>query len=136
MPDPWKTGDRTTGEIEYYPNCDIVKQAENIEGRTQDFLVTEDKRLVSITTMCGGQHLPLETIDAIQYIQNDSGKVTVLVEGNSIDTDKVKTGLGKLVRDGINFDIKIVEKIEKSSRGKRVMCKQFLDIEKIRSGTE
>jgi len=129
----YKIGDRATGKIEYYPNSDIVKRAENIEGRTQDFLVTEDERLVSITTMCGGQHLPLETIDAIQYIQNDSGKVTVLVEGDSIDTDKVKTGLGKLVRDGIDFDIKIVEKIEKSSRGKRIICKQSLDIEKIRN---
>ncbi len=132
----YKTGDRTTGKTEYFPNTDIVKSAENIEGRTQDFLVTEDERLVSITTMCGGQHLPLDTIDAIQYIQNDSGKVTVLVEGNAIDTDKVKTGLGKLVRDGIDFDIKIVDKIEKSSRGKRIMCKQSLDIEKIRNSAK
>lgn len=128
----YKTGDHATGNIVYYKNSDIAKEAENIEGRTQDFLVTKDNRLVSITTMCGGQNLPLETMDAIQYIQNESGKVTVLVEGNNIDTNKVKDGMCKLVREGIDFDIKTVEKIEKSSRGKRVMCKQSLDIEKIR----
>ncbi len=132
----YKTGDHTTGKIEYFPNCDIARQAENIEGRTQDFLVTEDERLVSITTMCGGEHLPLESIDAIQYIQNNSGKVTVLVEGTDIDTDKVKHGMYQLVREGIDFDIKTVENIEKTSRGKRIMCKQSLDIEKIRRKTK
>jgi len=38
----------------------------------------------------------------------------------------------KLVREGIEFDIKTVDKIEKTHRGKRVICKQSLDIEKIR----
>jgi len=132
----YKTGDHATGKIEYFPNCDIAKRAENIEGRTQDFLVTEDERLVSITTMCGGQHLPLASMDAIQYIQNNSGKVTVLVEGTNVNTDKVKKGMAQLVRDGIDFDIKKVDKIEKSSRGKRIMCKQSLDIEKIRNTTK
>ena len=38
----------------------------------------------------------------------------------------------KLVREGIDFDVKTVEKIEKTHRGKRVICKQSLDIEQIR----
>jgi predicted transcriptional regulator len=82
--------------------------------------------------MCGGQHLPLETMDAIQYIQNENGCVTVLVEGNNIDIKKVREGMCKLVREGIEFDVKTVNKIEKTHRGKRVICKQSLDIEKIR----
>lgn len=128
----YKSGDSIAGEIEYFEKTDIAKSVENIEGRTQDFLVTKDERLVSITTMCGGQHLPLENMDAIQYVQNENGCVTVLVEGNHVDTEKVKAGMCKLVRDGIDFDVKTVEKIEKSNRGKRVICKQSLDIEKIR----
>lgn len=129
----YKTGDHATGKIDYYKNCDIAKSVENIEGRTQDYLVTKDKRLISITTMCGGQYLPLESINTIQYIQNDVGKVTVLVEGDkNIDINKVNQGMNKLVREGIDFETKIVDKIEKSSRGKRIICKQILDIEKIR----
>ena len=128
----YKSGDSVAGNINYYDGTDVVKDVDNIEGRTQDFLVTKDERLVSITTMCGGQHLPLETMDAIQYIQNENGCVTVLVEGNNIDTKKVREGMCKLVREGIEFDVKTVNKIEKTHRGKRVICKQSLDIEKIR----
>jgi phenylacetate-CoA ligase len=128
----YKSGDSVAGNINYYDGTDVVKDVDNIEGRTQDFLVTKDERLVSITTMCGGQHLPLETMDAIQYIQNENGCVTVLVEGNNIDTKKVREGMCKLVREGIEFDVKTVNKIEKTHREKRVICKQSLDIEKIR----
>ncbi len=128
----YKTTDSVVGRIEYYKQSDIAKYIGNIEGRTQDFLVTDDGRLVSITTMCGGQYLPLESMDAIQYIQKDFGKVTVLVEGTQVDVVKVKEGMHKLVRDGIDFEVKQVDNIEKTSRGKRVMCKQSLDIEAIR----
>lgn len=129
----YKTGDHATGKAEYYKNCDIAKSVENIEGRTQDYLVTKDKRLISITTMCGGQHLPLEQINAIQYIQKDAGRVTVLVEGDKdLDINAVNRGMQKLVREGIDFETRIVDHIEKSSRGKRIICKQALNIEEIR----
>ncbi len=129
----FKTNDSVSGDIHYYKNSDIAKEVGQIEGRTQDFLVTDDLRLVSITTMCGGQYLPLESIDAIQYIQENPGVVTVLVEGNNVDLDKVKEGMHKLVRDGIDFEVQAVDRIDKTSRGKRVMCKQSLDIEAIRN---
>ena len=131
----YKTGDHVTGNIKYYPHSDIAMYAENIEGRTQDFLVSKDKRLISITTMCGGQHLPLESINNIQYLQEEEGKVTVLVEGQNIDSKKVQDGMCKLVRDGIDFDVKIVRSIKKSTRNKRIICKQLLDIEAIRHET-
>ncbi len=129
----YKSGDSVSGDAVYYDNTDILSRVDNIEGRTQDFLVTEDERLISITTMCGGQHLLLESTDVIQYIQNEKGQVTVLVEGQNVNKKKVKEGMQKLVKNGIDFHIKTVEKIEKTHRGKRVICKQSLDIEKIRT---
>ncbi len=107
----------------------------NIEGRTQDYLVTDDERLISITTMCGGQHLPLDMIRNIQYKQTVPGQVTVMVESQNGEIDKahVIDGMKKLVRDGVEFDVEVVKEIEKSARGKRVICKQSLDIDKIRS---
>lgn len=130
----FKTGDAVSGEKIFFEGTDIAREVKNIEGRTQDFLVTEDERLVSITTMCGGQHLPLDLIRNLQYRQTEPGKVTVLVESRTGDIDKehVIAGMKKLVRDGIDFDVEVVDKIEKSARGKRVICKQSLDIEKIR----
>ena len=127
----YKGGDEVIGDVEYYDNSDIAKTVDNISGRTQDFLVTKDYRLVSITTMCGGQHLP-RGIDSIQYLQDEVGKVNVLVEGSDINTKEVEQGLYKLVRDGITFNVKHTEKIKKSLRGKRIIAKQSLDIEKIR----
>lgn len=131
----FKTGDAVSGEKIFFEGTDIAKEVKNIEGRTQDYLVTEDERLVSITTMCGGQHLPLDMIRNIQYRQNEPGKVTVLIESQDGDVDKahVISGMKKLVRDGIDFDVEVVDKIEKSARGKRIICKQGLDIAKIRS---
>ena len=130
----FKTADEVAGEIIYFEGTDIAKEAHNIEGRTQDYLVTDDNRLVSITTMCGGQHLPLELIHNLQYKQSEPGKVTVLIQerGESVDKAHVIDGMKKLVRDGIDFDVEVVDKIERSSRGKRIICKQSLDIEKIR----
>lgn len=128
----YKTGDLATGNISYYKDSDIATEAEHIEGRTQDFLVTKDNRLISITTMCSGQDSMKETINAIQYIQSKSGEVTVLIEGNTVNVNTLKAGMRKIVHDGIDFNIKIVDNIEKSSRGKRVICKQSLDIEKMR----
>ncbi len=130
----FRTADMVSGEKIFFEGSDIAKEVTNIEGRTQDFLVTEDERLVSITTMCGGQHLPLDMIRNIQYRQTEPGKVTVLVESQTGDVDKehVISGMKKLVRDGIDFSVEVVDKIEKSARGKRIICKQGLDIEKIR----
>jgi phenylacetate-CoA ligase len=134
----YKSGDTASGDIEFHEGTDIAITCESIEGRTQDFLVTDDNRLVSITTMCGGQHLPLEQIANLQYIQNEPGKTKVLIEPldkehNPIDPNDVIHGMKQLVRDGIDFEVEFVDNIEKSSRGKRIICKQSLDIEKIRA---
>jgi phenylacetate-CoA ligase len=132
----YRTGDSVDGNIEYIEGTDIAKTCDIIEGRTQDFLVTDDNRLVSITTMCGGQHLPLDQISNIQYIQTEPGKVKVLVEDKDkvVDHQHVINGMKALVRDGVEFEVESVDDIPKSPRGKRVICKQSLDIEKIREG--
>jgi len=131
----YRTGDSIAGKVTYIDGTDIAKSCDTIEGRTQDFLVSDDNRLISITTMCGGQHLPLDQISNIQYIQEEPGKVKVLVEDQNkgVDTNAVVAGMKQLVRDGVEFEVECVEKIEKSPRGKRIICKQGLDIEKIRS---
>ena len=131
----FRTADEVSGDILFFEGTDIAREVKNIEGRTQDYLVTEDERLVSITTMCGGQHLPLDMIRNLQYRQTEPGKVTVLVEtrDGKIDKEHLISGMKKLVRDGIEFSVEEVDKIERSPRGKRIICKQSLDIEKIRS---
>ncbi len=135
----YKTADQATGAATYYLNSDIVSTVESIEGRTQDFLVTKDHRLISITTMTSATTtskkscLAADNIHAIQYIQSDVGKVTVLLEGEEINTKVIAQEMHTLLKGAIDFDIKVVERIDKTSRGKRVICKQTLDIESLRS---
>ena len=130
----YKSGDSTAGKVSYYDNSDVAKRVENIEGRTQDFLVTKDKRLVSITTMCYNQDRRFEDATAIQYIQNKIGEVVLVIEGKDINAVELERDLNNNpVHAGLTIKIKKVNEILKTHRGKRVICKQSLDIETFRN---
>ncbi len=137
----YKTADRATGTIVYYPQSGIVKSVTQIEGRTQDFLVTKDHRLISITAITSATTtskqgcLSDDNIHAIQYIQSDAGKVTVLLEGEHLDTQTITKKLNTLMDGALDFNVKAVERIDKTSRGKRVICKQSLNIEHLQNTT-
>ena len=130
----YKTGDEVDGEIIYYEGTDIAKSAEKIKGRVQDYLVTYDHRLIPLTTLYVGHHLPSRVVHHLQYQQSQPGKVTVLIQKGVSEMHKAEIlkGLYAMVKEGIKFEIRFVEKIAKSSRGKRVVCKQMLDIEAIK----
>ncbi len=133
----YKTADRAIGKTSYYQHSDIVRSIEHIEGRTQDFLVTKDHRLLSITSITSATTtsnracLAAENIHAIQYIQSDIGKATVLLEGDNINTEKIAQEMNALFKGAIDFDIQTVKRIDKTSRGKRIVCKQTLDIDSL-----
>ena len=129
----YKSGDSVAGEIVYYDNTDVAKTAENIEGRTQDCLVTKDERLVSITTMCYEQDELFMEADAIQYIQKVPGLVTMLVEGNNADVETLEKKMNEnRIHTGLKIRVKRVKNIKRNNRGKRVICRQALDIDKRR----
>ncbi len=126
------TADLTSGTKEYYKGTDIAKSVQNIDGRAQDYLVTKEKELISITTMCSRQDYLLKNVDAVQYIQSEYGKVTVLLEhSQDIDLNRIKNGMSKITHGEIDFTLNSVDEIEKTPRGKRVICKQSLNIENI-----
>ncbi len=135
----YKTADQISGETTYYPQSDIIRSVTHIQGRTQDFLVTKDHRLLSITSVTSATTtskracLAADNIHAIQYIQSEAGKVTILLEGHGIHTDKITQEINALFKEAIDFDIQAVDRIDKTSRGKRVICKQALDIDSLRT---
>ncbi len=130
----YKTSDEVDGDISYFDNSDIAKSVHNIKGRSQDYLVADDYRLISTSTLYVGHNLSTEVVSNIQYQQSEPGKVKVLVEKNRCDIDKneILAGLNKLVKKGISFDVEIVDFIATSNRGKKIVCKQNLDIESIK----
>jgi len=130
----YKSGDSVAGNIHYYKTTDIVQQVENIEGRTQDFLVTKDERLISITTMYYNRDDLFEQVDAVQYVQEKIGEVTVLIETSELNPRILEKNMNKnLAYKGLDITVKVVKEIKKSSRGKRVICRQALDINSFKS---
>jgi phenylacetate-CoA ligase len=129
----YKSGDSIAGKISYYDKTNIVKEVENIEGRTQDFLVTKDKRLISITTMYYNRDKLFEQVNAIQYVQDKIGEVTILIESDDLNPELLEKKMNdNLAYKGLDIIVKIVKKIQKSSRGKRIICKQALDINNLK----
>ncbi len=131
----YKTGDEAEGKVSFYKNSDIVKSVSNIKGRKEDYLVTYDYRLISLTTLYVGHHLCSKVVANLQYIQKEPGKVIARIEKGKAyaDKEKIYGGLKNLVKEGIDFKVEIVDKIEKSARGKWIACKQYLDIESIKA---
>jgi phenylacetate-CoA ligase len=129
----YKSGDSVVGSINHYETTDIIKEVENIEGRTQDYLVTKDKRLISITSMYYNRDKLFEQVNAIQYIQEKIGEVTVLIESTEINPKVLeKTMNQNLAYKGLDITVHVVQEIKKSARGKRIVCIQKLDIDNIK----
>jgi len=131
----YRTGDEVGGEVTYHEGTDIAVTAEIIKGRVQDYLVTYDYRLIPLTTLYVGHHLPSEVVLNLQYEQSEPGHVTVLIQKGAvkIDREEILRGLHKMVKEGISFDLKTVDVLQKTHRGKKVICKQSLDIEVIKA---
>lgn len=129
----YRSGDKIEESISFFDTTDIVKSTNNITGRTQDYLVTKDRRLISITTMYYNRDRLFEKATAIQYIQQEIGKVKLLIESDCLAIDEVQEKIRKnSVYQDLEVDVIIVKSIEKSSRGKRIICKQALDINQFR----
>jgi len=130
----YKTGDEVEGTIEYYEGTDIARSVGMVRGRTQDYLVTYDERLIPLTTLYVGHHLPSDVVMNIQYKQEKPGEVTVYVQKGavSVDKEKIVSGLKEMVKEGIFFKVEYVDSLAKTHRGKLIACQQMLNIEAIK----
>lgn len=127
----FKTNDYLAGEVVCFDQSDVARSADDIEGRIQEYLVTKDGRLISIVVMGAGHFSNLLDVEAIQYQQDIPGKARLLVQakpGVNIDKKSLEDELLLHTNDALDFTVEVVDVIEKSSRGKRVLCKQKLDV--------
>ncbi len=129
----YRTNDYVSGNINFFPGTDVAISLSDIEGRLQEYLVAADGRLISICVMGAGHYSSLNGVDAIQYQQSEPGKVQLLVESRrDIDCNAISAQLLNFTNNAIDFNVVKVEKLEKTSRGKRIMCKQSLDVDSYR----
>ena len=120
------------------PECGCIWEnflsASHIEGRLQEFIVTKDKRLVSICTMGAAHFKDLNQVLRTQYYQDTEGKITFKIEfsKNQLIDKKLLIDIKKSLEDKlegtVDVDVKIVDSIHKSIRGKHLMIEQKLEI--------
>lgn len=110
------------------------KSVHHIEGRLQEFIVSKDKRLISICTMGAAHFNELDKVKEIQYYQEKEGELIfriVEIEKHHlsmIDLKNIKQALEEKLEKTVNVKIEIVDEVEKTPSNKKMMIRQKLDI--------
>lgn len=105
---------------------------ERVEGRLQEFVVTQDLRLISIATLGAAHFNELAEVSAIQYEQKEVGKIDLWVEVQGLLSEVAKRHIAEAVRDKTQggCELRVVETpvIQRTLRGKHQMLKQHLNL--------
>lgn len=111
-------------------NYSILK---DVEGRMQEFLVTKDERLISITTMGAAHFDILDTVSETQYYQDKKGEIIFKIVPKNDFTEKNKESIKKAIEEktgkGCKVEVKIVDGIKRTKSGKHMMLDQKLDLD-------
>lgn len=105
---------------------------ERIEGRLQEFVVGQDRRLISITTLGAAHFSELAHARAIQYEQHVPGLVLLNVVMDVPLTEPQRASIQRAVREktqgSCDVEVREVTEIPRTGRGKHKMMVQHLDI--------
>ncbi len=121
------------GDTAYYPGTDIVRSAGSIQGRKQESIVTKEKKVIPILSIGAGHFSSYDHIQKAQFYQDTPGQVLLrIVTDNprSIDAANMIDEMQKRVENKIDFSIEFVDHIEDTSRRKRILCVQKLDLDR------
>ncbi len=131
----YRTGDYA--KLSNYKSNDFMSSylaVSRIEGRRHEFIITSDNRNVSLCSVAGAHMPSLSRVGDMQYEQFEVGKLLISVT-SPMDTpldDDVLKGIKQdfigFFGDSLNIEVRIVEKIEKTAAGKKVLLKQHLPI--------
>ncbi len=133
----YRTGDiGTWAEApDYSGNCAGRRRfvMQRIEGRSQEFVVCADRRLVSITTLGAAHFDALAAVDSIQFEQREPGVVQLKVVKAGGLADGERTRIATAVREktqgGCRVEVLVVPQIERTARGKHRMLVQHLSLD-------
>jgi len=117
----YKTGDigvYTTKKCICNRNYPLFKE---IKGRTQDYVITKDDKLVSISTLNTHSDV-FDNVEQFQFYQEKKGEVLLyLVKMKTYtknDTENIKKNLNEKLGEDFKLSIKFVDKIPRTMRGK------------------
>jgi len=124
----YDTGDEA--EYSEHINCKCGfkgKSFKKIHGRNHDYIYLINKTKVSLTAFIFGQHFEeFAIIKEIQLEQNNHGKLIVrlVAQEEKINKKEFIKKLKNSVDDLLEIDLKIVESISKTKRGKHIFLIQ------------
>lgn len=112
---------------------------EEVEGRLQEFIVTRDRRLISICVMGAAHFDVLDYVYETQYYQDTPGKLVLKVAAKQGFNNAHKQMLLKAVQDktgsDVSVSVELVDRIKRTKNGKHLMIEQKLDLN-ILSGSQ
>jgi phenylacetate-CoA ligase len=129
-----------------YRTCDIAVRSdrpcscgrtypllERVEGRLQEFIITQDNRKITLTSLIFAQHFAaFSRIKQMQIIQERPGAIKVrisrLPEYVSGDEDELKRVMLSTVNGHLDIGFEYVDQIEKTSGGKHRFLIQKLPV--------
>jgi phenylacetate-CoA ligase len=105
---------------------------DRIEGRLQEFLVTGDRRLVSIASVCGAHFEVLVNADCMQFEQTEPGRAQLKIVSPHVLSPEVMGSISQGMLDktggGLTVEPVQVERIARTVSGKHMVLVQRLNI--------
>src|SRR6266851_1095986 len=128
----YRTGDLAVLSDRGHPELPGFPACERIVGRLQEFIVCRDHRLISITAI-GVAHFPeLAAVEAIQYEQEQQGKLVLKVVAEAPlsggERARIAHAVAAKTQGGCEVEVVQVERIPRTPRGKARMLVQHIDI--------
>ncbi|MEL0651809.1 hypothetical protein V6246_10280 [Algibacter sp. TI.3.09] len=126
----YDTGDEAEYSEMNKCNCGFIGNSfKKIHGRNQDYIYLIDRTKVSLTAFVFGQHFDeFSKINQIQLEQNEYGKliIRIVLRGETINNKGFVKKLTDSVNAQLEIELKIVENIKKTKRGKHIFLIQNL----------
>lgn len=129
----YKTSDRAAWSTE--EACGFMrdwKKFSCIEGRLQEFILTKTGRKVSICTVGGAHIAELENVIDMQYEQKMQGELIInVVVGERLSQEahrRIEEKYELLFENEVICRVNEVEKLERTSRGKKIMLIQHCNL--------
>ncbi|MES2159783.1 MAG: hypothetical protein V4476_01395 [Pseudomonadota bacterium] len=128
----YRTGDLAVLSAAPHPLLPGYPVVERIEGRLQEFLVCNDRRLISICTMGAAHFDELAAVEALQYEQRVPGHVILKVVAATPLSASARAHIISAVQQktqgGCTAEIQTVAQIARTRRGKHQMLIQHVDL--------
>ena len=109
---------------------------QTIEGRLQDYIVTQNQNLVSLTALIFSQHFnSFSSIKEMQIAQKEPGKITIRIIPDASyspkNEEEILAKLWNVVGNELEIYFEYVERISRTKSGKHKFLIQELELNNI-----